>query len=127
MARPKGQPKLGGRGKGTPNKVTAEKRRKTAELIAQAEADGTLPLQFLLDIMHGRRKATQLQIQAATSALPFCHPRLATVDVNTTTRYKDARQLTDDELMALIIEGGGHPDYPLPGGPPLPRKPEIKH
>lgn len=33
MARPKGQPKLGGRAKGTPNKVTTEARAAIAQFV----------------------------------------------------------------------------------------------
>lgn len=33
MARPKGQPKLGGREKGTPNKVTTEQRERFANVL----------------------------------------------------------------------------------------------
>lgn len=76
----------GGRAKGTPNKVT-EKRREIAE---RALSEGITPLEYMLNIMRketpaGADAATHLQydalrFEAAKSAAPYVHPRLAAIE-----------------------------------------------
>jgi len=74
MARPKGQPKLGGRQKGTKNKATKARE----EMIAMA---GDTPLEFLLAAMLNNEFPAATRIDAAKAAAPYVHPRLANVEL----------------------------------------------
>lgn len=80
MARPKGEPKLGGRQKGTPNKATINIRDSFKKLIEnnleQLEED-------LLALKPAER------IRAITELSKFCVPTLKAVDITDTTP-KDA-------------------------------------
>jgi hypothetical protein len=74
MAVPKGT-RIGGRQKGTPNKVTVEK---TAEIAAS----GLTPLDYMLQILRDETLDTGPRFEAAKAAAPYVHPRLANVDAN---------------------------------------------
>lgn len=76
MARPKGQPKLGGRQKGTPNKATLGIRERFKQLI-----EGNLD-QIEADIMELEPRE---RIKALTELSKFCVPTLKAVDVTDTT------------------------------------------
>ena len=72
MAPPKGAPKSGGRQKGTPNKVTGERR----EAIV---ASGLTPLEFLVEVMRNVEHEYYVRIDAAKAAAPYIHPKLSSV------------------------------------------------
>lgn len=74
MARPKGQPKLGGRQKGTPNKTNAERE-------ASIAASGLTPLDYLLQVMRTETAAENIRIDAAKAAAPYVHPKLANIQL----------------------------------------------
>lgn len=74
--RPKGQPRTGGRPRGTPNKKTAEK-------IAAIEASGLTPLDYMLSVLRDDSNPLPIRLNAANSAAPYVHPRLANIDVGT--------------------------------------------
>lgn len=92
----------GGRQKGTPNK-------RNAKATAIAKAGGLMPLDFLLAMMRARPDpkkdlkeyvaAATLRFEAAKAAAPYCHPRLANVELGN----KDGKPL----LVALASEDGG--------------------
>jgi hypothetical protein len=65
--------KTGGRSKGTPNKATAEK-------AAAIAASGLSPLDFMLRIMRDEGQEPEVRLDAAKSAAPYVHPRLAAVE-----------------------------------------------
>ena len=65
--------KTGGRQKGTPN-------RKTRTLLAQVEASGMSPLDFLLQVMRDPAAPLATRFEAAYRAAPYVHPRLAAVE-----------------------------------------------
>ncbi len=75
MARPKGLPKTGGRQKGVTNKATAAK-------IAEVEASGLTPLDYMLTRLRDENLDHEIRMDAAKAAAPYCHARLAAVDAN---------------------------------------------
>jgi hypothetical protein len=70
--------KTGGRQKGTPNRATLVAR----EMVAEALAGGPTPLEFLIETMRGEREPTPMQLQAATVALAYVHPRLSAMSLD---------------------------------------------
>ena len=75
--------------------------KKSKELIAAVEATGVTPLDFLLSVMRDSKKDLEYRIDAAKSAAPYVHPKLAMTDVNVTG---DLRLLTDEALDDEIAE-----------------------
>ena len=65
--------KTGGRKKGTPNKATAAK----AEAIAKS---GQTPLDFMLSVMRSPANPQDIRLDAAKSAAPYVHPKLAAIE-----------------------------------------------
>ena len=61
-----------GRKKGVQNKVNAALREKVM-------ADGIPPLEFLLSIMRDPNRPTEMRMEAAVKAAPFCHARLQAI------------------------------------------------
>jgi len=109
MARPKGQPKLGGRQKGTPNKRTVELQEK-AEAAAQAigsaiegafEGDAHA---LLMTIYKDPKQDIDLRIEAAKAAIRYEKPALAAVDLNSVNEHTvytiSAEPMTDEEWLA---------------------------
>ena len=84
MARPIGSPKLGGRKKGTPNKVTQEKE-------AQIAASGLTPLDYMLSILRNDLEGPERRMWAAEKAAPYVHPKLAATELsgNLTINHED--------------------------------------
>lgn len=68
MAVPKGT-RIGGRQKGTPNKVTAETTAKIA-------AAGITPLDYMLTILRDTKQNAVDRFEAAKAAAPYVHARL---------------------------------------------------
>lgn len=65
--------KTGGRKKGVPNKASIER----AEAIA---ASGLTPLDYMLKVMRESKDAGE-RLDAAKSAAPYVHPKLANVEL----------------------------------------------
>jgi len=61
----------GGRPKGSLNKKT--------KALREALRGGISPLEFLLDVMRDEKKDFSVRVDAAKSAAPYCHARLATI------------------------------------------------
>lgn len=74
MPVPKGT-RIGGRQKGTPNKATAAK-------VAEIEASGLTPLDYMLSVMRDETNDRDTRLDAANKAAPYVHPRLASVEGN---------------------------------------------
>ena len=92
----KGQPKMGGRKKGTPNKVTSAKRR----LI---EASGQMPLDYLIQVMRDIKNSTEVRKDAAAKAAPYLHPKLQTVEVSGPDKGPiETREVTDAERAKAL-------------------------
>lgn len=71
--RPKGQPKTGGRQKGTPNRATAAK-------AAEVAASGLTPLDYMLAVMRDENNDQAIRLDAANKAAPYIHPKLASIE-----------------------------------------------
>lgn len=65
--------KTGGRQKGAKN-------RKTAEKVAAIIASGKTPLEYMLEVMRSPDADRSVRLDAAKSAAPYVHPKLATVE-----------------------------------------------
>lgn len=65
--------KTGGRRKGTPNKASAAKAVEIAE-------SGVTPLDFMLTVMRDPAKEFDVRLDAAKSAAPYVHPKLAAIE-----------------------------------------------
>jgi len=63
-----------GRKKGSPNK-------KTAETIKAVEASGLTPLEYMLSILRDEAQPHDARMDAAKSAAPYVHAKLASVEV----------------------------------------------
>lgn len=67
------RPKTGGRKKGTPNKATAKK-------AAEIAKSGMTPLDYMLQVMRDTGQAQDIRLDAAKSAAPYVHPKLAAIE-----------------------------------------------
>lgn len=54
---------------------------KTRDIADNAAAEGITPLEFMLQIMRDVGEDSVRRLDAAKSAAPYIHPRLATLDV----------------------------------------------
>lgn len=68
--------KTGGRTKGTPNKASAKREAEIAK-------SGLTPLQFMLQVMRDDTRPDDMRLEAAKSAAPYVHPKLAQVEMTT--------------------------------------------
>lgn len=80
----------GGRQKGTPNK-------KTAEIVAAAEASGEMPREFLLRIMRDNDKDLETRLHAAKAAAPYYHPHLSS------TALTDPKGTGPDKIVIEFV------------------------
>ncbi len=64
-----------GRKAGTPNKATAERQ-------AEIAASGITPLDYMLQVLRDESKPLEDRMEAAKSAAPFVHPKLAAVELS---------------------------------------------
>lgn len=71
----KGQPKTGGRRKGSINRTTREMR----EAAARAAENHETPLDHLLRIINDVDETKERRLRAAGVAAPFCHPKALVV------------------------------------------------
>ena len=67
------RPKTGGRKKGTPNKLTTERKRAIL-------ASGLSPLDYMLSILRDETAEQADRMWAAVHAAPYVHPHLKSVD-----------------------------------------------
>ncbi|MEN6505004.1 MAG: hypothetical protein ABFD92_10720 [Planctomycetaceae bacterium] len=65
--------KTGGRRKGVPNKATTERQKAVAE-------SGLTPLEYMLAEMRDENNPKDVRLDAAKSAAPYVHPKLAAVE-----------------------------------------------
>ena len=66
-----------GRKKGEPNK-------RTAEAVAQAEATGIMPVDYLLSVMRDEVNEQRERVAAAIAAAPYVHAKLSSIDAKIT-------------------------------------------
>ena len=84
--------KTGGRRKGTPNRATAAKS-------AAIEKSGLTPLDYMLRLLRNPKLDYELRLEAAKSAAPYVHPKLANVELT----GKDGGVLT-----VQVVRYGAH-------------------
>lgn len=65
--------KTGGRTKGVPNKATADREKRVTE-------GGITPLDYMLEIMRDVENPKDVRLDAAKSAAPYVHPKLAAIE-----------------------------------------------
>lgn len=87
--RPKGQPKSGGRKKGSQNK-------RTVEFNETLRASGRDPVEFMLSVMADPTQDLPLRMDAAKGAAPYVRARLAPLDANA----------KNDSGLTIVIKGG---------------------
>jgi hypothetical protein len=88
MSKPTGNPR--GRPRGTKNKPPPG--------IIMAQRDGVTPLEFLLDIMDDKTESIEVRKDAAKSAAPYVHPRLAQTQLEVTG------DITYDKIEREIVK-----------------------
>ena len=81
----KGQPKSGGRRRGTPNKASATRESEVAQ-------SGLTPLQFMLDVLRDETANVEDRRWAAVNAAPYVHPRIQPI----VYRGDDGKPVDDD-------------------------------
>lgn len=65
--------KTGGRQKGVPNRVTAAK-------LADIQASGLTPLDYMLSVIRDETAERSVRLDAAKGAAPYVHPKLAQIE-----------------------------------------------
>ena len=68
--------KTGGRKRGTPNHITAERKAK----LTEAQMAGLTPLDYMLGILRNEDAKPDARMNAAVHAAPYIHPKLATIE-----------------------------------------------
>lgn len=88
--------KTGGRKAGVPNKATAAK-------VAEVEASGLTPLDYMLGVMRDPAIAADRRDDMAKAAAPYVHPKLAAIEHTGKDGgpIQHAHQLSDDDLAAI--------------------------
>ncbi len=74
---PRGGPRAGaGRKKGAVSKATAARKA----LIEEALNQGLTPLDYMLQVLRDPTQEKHVRLDAAKSAAPYMHPRLAAIE-----------------------------------------------
>lgn len=56
------------------------RNRKTRETVAAIEQSGLTPLDYMLSVMRDAGQEPEVRLDAAKSAAPYVHPRLAAIE-----------------------------------------------
>ena len=74
---PRGGPRAGsGRKQGAVSKATAARKA----LIEEASQEGLTPLEYMLQVLRNETEEKSVRLDAARSAAPYMHPRLAAIE-----------------------------------------------
>ena len=84
-----------GRPKGVPNKANAERQ-------AAIVASGLAPLDYLLSVLRDESAEPQVRMEAAKSAAPYVHPRLASIEHG----GKDGSPIELKEIKIRLVKAG---------------------
>lgn len=84
-----------GRKPGTPNKASAAK-------AAEVASAGVTPLDYMLGVLRDEAAEPHLRFDAAKSAAPYIHPKLAQI---TNTHRHSFATMSDDELERIAAGG----------------------
>ena len=92
--------------------------RKTREIAERAAAEGITPLEVMLEDMRAKYAAGDLEAAAdrARDCAPYMHPRLSSISADY-RRITSIRQLTDDELLAIVAGAGSAEEPPCIAAP----------
>ena len=90
--------KTGGRQRGSLNKVTLAR-------AAEVAASGLTPLQYMLGVLRDPNEGPARRLDAAKSAAPYCHHRLASLEHNV-----NARQNPDGGEVVVVVGFGRNGD-----------------
>lgn len=61
---------------------TGSATKRTREIADAALAEGLTPLEYMLKILRDESQAQDARMDAAKSAAPYIHPRLAAIEAN---------------------------------------------
>jgi hypothetical protein len=114
MAFAHGHPKVGGRKKGTPNRISVARQQEIMRIVADSTAghlpedtDDILPLEAMLLCLKWAIAAQDRPgiLAAATAAAPYVHPRLSATELHV-SHSLDNRPTADIliELTALRLK-----------------------
>src|SRR5262245_9262310 len=98
----RGKRKTGGRRAGTPNKITQAHR----DIVEQLVVDKRDPLSFFLSILRSDNAPFEERKAAAREALPYCSPKLASVESRSGTVSHEDRL----EMLRRLAEDDGDDD-----------------
>jgi hypothetical protein len=97
-----------------PRRVAGQKQGSVAKIDAEARKrmieGGITPLDFLLAVMRDNHQDVRVRLDAAKTAAPYCHARLASTELSgesiepgetKTIQTLDISGLSDDELDVL--------------------------
>jgi hypothetical protein len=90
-----------GRPKGVPNKANAERQ-------AAIAASGLTPLDYLLSVLRDESAEPQVRMEAAKSAAPYVHPRLASIE----HAGRDSSPIKIEEIKIRLVKA--QPDEDIP-------------
>lgn len=97
-----------GRKAGSKNKATLVKEQFRKDAIAVCVEMGVSPLEIMMTVARGGANGdaiTERQFEAAKAAAPYIHPKLQSVNLSGSVK-RDAEELSDDELAAIIAGAG---------------------
>jgi hypothetical protein len=86
------------KGAGRPSGVAT---KKTQEIANRAAAEGITPLEYLLSVLRDETLDRAARMDAAKSAAPYIHPRLAAVDVKNSDGSLKPEPVQTSVLAAL--------------------------
>jgi hypothetical protein len=78
-------------------------------------SDNATPLEYLVSVYTDESNPLNVRLDAAKAAAPYVHPRLSAVEVSSNTPIRDARLISNEELIAIIngeSEGGSCSSLP---------------
>ena len=84
----------GGRKRGTPNRASAARQ-------AEVEASGITPLDYMLKVMRDENADPHQRFEAAKSAAPYIHPKLANIQ-HGSDPDNPLNTVTDADRIAVI-------------------------
>ena len=95
--------KTGGREKGTPNKLTRDFAEKYDELTEEHED----PLKVLFKMLSDTEADRHIKVKAASELLSYRYAKCRAVEVTNNVVNKPAREMTTEELKAIVAAGEG--------------------
>ncbi len=78
------------------------RNRKTVEKLRALESGGILPLDYLLSVMRDPNAEFETRLDAAKSAAPYVHPRLAAIEHSGDMSVIRAEELTDQQRADIV-------------------------